>query len=341
MIRIGVLGPADIARRRMVPAIIKNEGCEYAGVALATMAEHDPAGIGSDGIKDTTREKGKSFLDEFGGRIYEGYNTMLSSDDIDAVYIALPPALHHKWAGLALKAGKHVLLEKPFTTKQEDTKELIDIASDRNLAVAEDFGFIYHKQMSVIKDIIASGRLGDLRLIRANFGFPFRGAGDFRYHKALGGGALLDCGCYTLMLASDLLEDLELKDAALCGKDGFDVDIYGTISAEGRDALGNKVSAQLSFGMDQQYCCGLEVWGSKGCLKTDRIFTAPPQLGTKVTVTCGMDSEDISCGEDDQFGRILDAFLDMIADADKRKRSYEVISTQADLMQKTLVLNDR
>jgi predicted dehydrogenase len=335
-IRIGVLGPADIAKRRMVPAMMKNEGCEYIGVALATESEHGLSG--SDTISERTRKKGEDFVSEFGGRIFEGYEAMLASDAIDAVYIALPPALHFRWAMKALESGKHVLLEKPFTTRLEDTQALLEAADKRGLAVAENFGFIYHRQVSVIKDIMASGKLGDLRLIRSNFGFPFRGGEDFRYHKALGGGALLDCGCYTLRMASELMgEDMRIYGAGVCGKDGFDVDIYGTISAgtpvgSGEDAPAG-VTAQLSFGMDQQYCCSLEIWGSKGSLQTGRIYTAPPTLATEIEVCTGMEREILKVEPDDQFGEILSAFIGMTFDEEKRQGSYDMILRQADLME--------
>ena len=88
-IRIGVLGPADIAKRRMVPAMMKNESCEYIGVALATEAEHglseNGTASGSSEISERTRKKGEDFVSEFGGRVFEGYEAMLASDAIDAV----------------------------------------------------------------------------------------------------------------------------------------------------------------------------------------------------------------------------------------------------------------
>ena len=386
---MGVLGPADIAKRRMVPAMMNNDDCEYVGVALATEKEHGlgtdsgPAtagehglgtgngtsaggdapgagasGTGDDRISDRTRQKGEDFVSEFGGKLYEGYEIMLASDEIDGVYIALPPALHFRWAMRALESGKHVLLEKPFTTKLEDTRALLDVADKKGLAVAENFGFICHRQVGVIKEILTSGKLGDIRLIRSNFGFPFRGGEDFRYHRALGGGALLDCGCYTLRMASELLgEEMKIYSAMLCGREGFDVDIYGTISAGipavdgkagssdavSRDAIkdntvsgtgiGAGIAAQLSFGMDQQYCCSLEIWGSKGSLQTGRIYTAPPTLAAEIEVCTGMEREIMKVEPDDQFGEMLSAFISMTGDDERRRGSYDMILRQANLME--------
>ena len=311
MIRIGVLGPADIALRRMVPAILKSNTFTYAGVAVRPSGNH---------------EKAERFRKEFGGRIWDSYESMLESDDIDAVYIALPPALHYEWGKMALECGKHVLLEKPFTISKVQTKELTDIASAKRLAVTENFAFIYHDQVKQIRNVMESGRIGDIRVIRSNFGFPFRGGGDFRYVKELGGGALLDCGCYTLRLASLLLGDsMKIDSSVLHAMEGFDVDIYGGITAI-NDA---GVIAQLSFGMDQQYCCELEVWGSKGCIVSPRIFTPPAELEIELTLKCGTDTEIIKVSPQDQFLSSLEAFGEMIRDDGSRNGSYENIINQS------------
>ena len=329
-LRIGVLGPADIAKRRMIPSVLENTRCEYIGVALATDSER---GGNGDSIPDGSREKGEAFVKESGGRIFEGYESMLSSDEVDAVYIALPPALHHKWAKKAIEHDKHVLLEKPFTTSLGDTEELVREAESRGLALAENFAFIYHRQIARAEEVINSGELGEIRLIRSNFAFPFRGGNDFRYHKALGGGALLDCGCYTLKLADRLLHgDMEITDARLFYLDGFDVDIYGAISAVSTKGI----PAQLSFGMDQQYNCELEIWGNKGCLRASRIYTAPPELSVRLEIKCGNESRSYDIEPDDQFGRSLSAFLDMTGDNDKREASYRDIVRQSTLVDRCM-----
>ena len=119
--------------------------------------------------------------------------------------------------------------------------------------------FVYHTQLDWIRKKISEGTIGEVRLIRIDFGFPFRGANDFRYNKALGGGALLDCGGYTLKLASLFLGDsAKVTASQLNGKDGFEVDIYGSATLTNNEGL----TAQVSFGMDNSYKCSLEVWGS-------------------------------------------------------------------------------
>ena len=177
MINIGVLGTANIAERRMIPAILKNHSFHYAGTAVATSEER-----GNQDVNMSIKiHKGESFVSMFGGECFVGYEELLKQKDIDAVYIPLPPSLHYKWAKKALQYGKHVLMEKPFTVSYSETKDLLAEAQLRNLAVIENYGFCYHNQMRLIKEIVNKNTIGNLRLVRGAFGFPFRGLEDFRY----------------------------------------------------------------------------------------------------------------------------------------------------------------
>ncbi|MBQ2452894.1 MAG: hypothetical protein II497_00400, partial [Lachnospiraceae bacterium] len=97
--------------------------------------------------------------------------------------------------------------------------------------------------------------------------------------------------------------------------------------------IGAGIAAQLSFGMDQQYCCSLEIWGSKGSLLTGRIYTAPPALAPKIEVNTGSEHETIEVEPDDQFGEMLSAFISMTGDDERRQGSYDMILRQADLME--------
>ena len=256
MIRIGIICPSEIAFRRFLPAL-KEAGCfEYAGVAIANKEEFVGA---TDEILAKEKAKAQTFVDSYGGKIYEGYRNLIKSEDIDAVYLPLPPGLHYQWAKVALNAGKHILVEKPCTTTLANTQDLLKEAESKNLAVHENYMFAFHDQLKAVNDIVDSGEIGDVRLYRVSFGFPMRAQNDFRYNKALGGGALLDCGGYTFKYASMLLgPSAKMKYAQSNNIDGFSVDMYGSA------ALVNDkgVTAQVAFGMDHNYKCELEVWGS-------------------------------------------------------------------------------
>ena len=328
-VKIGIICPSEIAFRRFMPAIQKLDCAEYIGLGHANAKEWFGDELSSDDVIENGRKKAQTFSDTYGGKIYDSYESLLSSPDVDAVYLPLPPALHFRWAKAALEHGKHIFLEKPSTTSAADTKELLDLAASKNLAVHENYMFAFHKQIEEIKDIFESGKLGDVRLYRIAFGFPQRAKNDFRYSKALGGGALLDCGGYTLKLATMLLgETAKVVYSQLNYTADFDVDIYGS-AALVNDA---GVTAQVAFGMDNGYKCELEIWGSKGSLYTGRILTAPDGFVPTAEVKVGNETETVTLSADDTFGKSIEKFCRCVADENERKENYKTILKQAQLV---------
>lgn len=327
-IRIGVICPSEIAYRRFMPALKKCDGIEFAGIATADSSEWN--GVLTEELKKSEIEKARKFTDEYGGRLFDSYAALLGSPEIDAVYLPLPPALHYRWGKAALENGKHLFMEKPFTTALEDTKELISIARSKGLAIHENYMFAYHSQIEWIKGKINEGAVGDIRLIRIDFGFPFRGANDFRYNKSLGGGALLDCGGYTLKLAGMLLGDTAKVIASqLNGKDGFEVDIYGNATLKNDDGM----TAQVSFGMDNSYRCSLDIWGSTGSIYTNRILTAPDGFEPTVIIKQGNEEQSFTLPADDTFKKSLVEFTEFVNYKDKRAKHFEEIEHQSELVE--------
>lgn len=309
--KLGILGTSDIALRRFLPALQKQKYFAYVGVAT----------------RDMSSPKVMQFKQQFGGNVYVSYAELLADDSIGAVYIPLPPALHYEWAKKALLAGKHVLLEKPFCTNVQDTNELLGLAAEKHLAVHENYMFVYHSQLDWIKEHMAE--IGALRLIRIDFGFPFRGANDFRYNKELGGGALLDCGGYTLKLAGYFLGgSTQITTSQLNMQPEFGVDIGGSATLVNDRGL----TAQVAFGMDNSYKCSLELWGSKGALYTNRILTAPVGYEPQVTIKIGDNEQVYTLPADDSFGKSIAYFGDCIGIDAKRIDHYAEIKRQAQLV---------
>lgn len=286
--RLGILGTADIAFRRFLPALRKCPNITYAGVA------------------SRTPEKAAKFAETFGGKVYNNYDALLVDKSIDAVYVPLPPVLHYEWGRKVLLAGKHLLMEKPFTTGLAETAELLKIAEEKGLAVHENYMFLYHSQLARIKAMIADGDLGEIRLYRMTFGFPKRPEGDFRYNKALGGGALLDCGGYPVRLALELLGDTaRVVQANLSHPKGYEVDLFGSAVLKNADGF----CAQVSFGMDNAYQCQLEVWGSKATLIAPRIFTAPDGFSPQVLIRNAQGEQALQLEPDDSFYNSIKQFM--------------------------------
>lgn len=327
-IKIGIICPSDIALRRFMPAISKCDGFKYMGLAVADKDEWD--GELTDEIRASNMSRAQSFVDGYGGKIYGSYHEIVSSPDIDAVYLPLPPALHYRWGRLALENGKHLFVEKPSTISSELTHELTALASAGNLALHENYMFQYHSQIDYIRKMISDGMIGDLRLLRIAFGFPKRAANDFRYNKALGGGALLDCGGYTIKLASMFLgEKARITASQLNYTQDAEVDIYGSATMVNENGL----TAQLAFGMDNSYKCDLEVWGSKGHIFAGRILTAPAGFEPTIEYKSGNDPvQQIKLEADDTFMKSIQHFEKCIRDEQIRKENYELINKQSELV---------
>lgn len=285
--KIGILGTANIAFRRFLPALRECECVTFAGIA------------------SRAKEKTQPIIRAFGGRVYDSYDALLADPEIDAVYVPLPPALHYEWGRKTLLARKHLLMEKPFTTRTEETAELLRIAKAQGLTVHENYMFLYHGQLARIKELIAGGTLGDIRLYRMSFGFPQRAADDFRYKKELGGGALLDCGGYPVRLSLELLGDTaRVMQAKLMQPKGYEVDLFGSAVLQNNAGL----CAQVSFGMDNAYQCQLEVWGSRQTLIAPRIFTAGDDVHPTLILRSSTGEHTEVLESDNQFLHSIETF---------------------------------
>jgi len=183
MIRIGVLGTA-----RVVPYGLLEPARETSGVEVTGIASRDP-------------RKAEEFAALHGiRRSFDSYEALLESGDVDAVYIALPTALHHEWAGRALDAGKHVLCEKPLAENAWLAEDLVSRASRLGLVLFEGMHVRFLDRLRRHREMIASGALGKLLRVDSCFRTPYApmAKDDFRRRFELGGGAALDVGCYAV-----------------------------------------------------------------------------------------------------------------------------------------------
>lgn len=286
-LRIGVLGCAEIARRRMLPAMAASPDVDLAAVASRDRAR----------AEETARP--------YGCRALQSYEAVLADDSVDAVYIPLPAALHGDWAGAALNAGKHVLVEKPLTTDRARTARLIDSAWDRGLTLMENVMFVHHAQHTTVRELVADGAIGELRSLRAEFTVPRRHADDIRLRPELGGGALWDTGVYPVRAALHLLgPELTVVGAVLTQDPRHAVDTSGAALLRAPDG----VTAQLTFGLDHAYRSAYELTGSQGRITLDRAFTPPADHRPVLRLELGSRTEERVLAPDDQVANTLTAF---------------------------------
>jgi predicted dehydrogenase len=139
-------------------------------------------------------------------RVHNTYSDLLADSEIDAIYNPLPNRLHAEWTVRALRAGKHVLCEKPFASNTQEAKEMAKAARETGLILSEAFAYRYHPLTARLKEILSSGEIGKIRHIEAQFCFLLPTANNIRFKYELAGGALMDCGCYPVSLIRYLAE---------------------------------------------------------------------------------------------------------------------------------------
>ncbi|MER8236261.1 Gfo/Idh/MocA family oxidoreductase [Streptomyces sp. NPDC094049] len=308
-VRLGVLGCADIAVRRVLPSL-----AAVPGVTLAAVASRSGA-------------RAARVTDRFGGDPLEGYEALLARPDVDAVYVPLPVALHARWVERALAAGKHVLAEKPLTTCVADTVRLVGAARAAGLVLRENVMFVHHPAHRHVRRLLREGAIGELRTMTAAFTIPPRPVDDIRYRAELGGGALFDVGTYPLRAARLLLGDgLEVVGATLRTDGDRGVDVSGAALLAGPGG----VTAQVSFGMEHHYTSRYEVVGSGGRLVVDRAFTPPADHGPTVVLERRDGTERLELEPFDQCAGTVDAFVRAVATG--AGTAGEAIVRQAELI---------
>ena len=313
-IRIGVLGTANIALRSLIPEI-QNLPDNYEFVGIGTRNIHEAENVHSTNFQ-----------------FYDGYDSILDKDILDAVYIPLPNSLHYPWVRKALEKGLHVLVEKSLACKYEEVKELNEIAKESNLALVENFQFRFHSQLSEVLNIIDNDLIGNLRIIRSTFCFPpFLDPDNIRYKKELGGGALLDAGAYPIKLSQILLgSEIYVSSAKSNSNNKFDVDIWGggMIQQENGDLF-----TQIAFGFDNFYQCNLEIIGSKGKLYTNRIFTAKESFKPQIILETHTDGiRTIELESDNHFENMLIHFYELANGIKDKNIEYSQNINQARLL---------
>lgn len=180
-VRWGFLGAGWIATKALAPAV--NAAC---GATLHAVAARDLArakALGPDGAA------------------YDSYDALLADDAVDAVYISLTNDVHARWSIAAMRAGKHVLCEKPLAMSAAEVQEMTAVAAETGRHLVEASWYRWHPRVRLAQEVLASGRIGTVRHVAAGFTFSGQLDGNYRLEPARGGGALYDVGCYAVSAA--------------------------------------------------------------------------------------------------------------------------------------------
>jgi predicted dehydrogenase len=231
---------------------------------------------------------------------------MLGDDAIDIVYVATPIALHAEHGRQVLAAGKHLWCEKPLVTTRNTVVELMELAARRGLAVCEGHMYLHHPQFQQFRRYVMEGRVGRVTSMECRFGIPRLEWAGFRSDPALGGGALFDVGCYPISAVHALFpeETAEVAFASIHSRDGWELDTDGQALLE----LSNGVVAHLEWRINSSYRNEIEVWGDRGSLFTDRIFSKPTDYVPLFRL------RDLKGAETIETGQAADHFVLMLRD---------------------------
>jgi predicted dehydrogenase len=265
-VRWGVLGAAKIAVEKVIPAMQRDEWSEVVGVASRD------AGTAAR----VARELGIA-------KSYGSYEELLADPEIEAVYNPLPNHLHVPWTLKAAEAGKHVLCEKPIAMDAAEARLLLEARDRTGVKIQEAFMVRTHPQWVAARELVRSGRVGELRSVEAFFSYFNRDPSNIRNIPAAGGGALMDIGCYPIQI-SRFIYGAEPRR------------VLGLVERDPEMKTDRLTSAILEFETGRAtFTCStqlvlhqrVELVGTRGRVEIEVPFNAPPDRPTRIFVDDG------------------------------------------------------
>jgi xylose dehydrogenase (NAD/NADP) len=219
-------------------------------------------------VASRSQESADSYAAQEGiPRAYGSYEALLADEDVEGVYIPLPNSMHVEWSLKALEAGKHVLCEKPMSRRTAEVERAFDAADRAGRILSEGFMYRHHPQTRRAKELVEAGEIGELRVLRASFGFTLERSEDVRLNPDLDGGALMDVGCYCVSGTRLFGGEPEIAiGRQVVGPSGVDMRFAGTLVFPG------DLIAHFDCGFDVPDNSLLEAVGSRGTLRIPRPF---------------------------------------------------------------------
>ena len=311
-LRLGVLGCANIARQ------FARDVKESEAVSLVAVASRDSA-------------KAEEFGKTFGISTRLGsYEALLASTEIDAVYIPLPNSMHAEWAIRAAEHGKHILCEKPLGLNRSETQAMFAAAKAKGVLLLEAYPYWFQPQIAELLARLGDGGIGAVRTVQASFGFTLANPdNNIRMKPDLGGGALMDAGCYPLSLIRLVMGAAPVRAIAHAtwAETGIDISTMATlIYADGR-------RAQMSCAMDAANHRRATIMGSQGTLETEYLNHTsvapghpygylPSELRMRKGTAFNIPFETIEAPTGSGFRFAAETFAQMVANRDNGKMAY-------------------
>jgi len=287
-IRWGILSTANIAIESVIPAMLDSEYSSVTSIASRNI------------------NKAKIVAKQFQiPKYYGSYQELLDDVEIEAVYIPLPNHLHVKWAIKALKAGKHVLVEKPIAISSLEAKELFEEAEKHpRLKIMEAFMYKFHPQWIRVKEMINNGEIGKLKTIQSSFSFFDDDPESIVNHEEFGGGSLMDIGCYPISISRFLFDaEPESVSANIEYHPDFKVDILASVILDFREGSSSFFSSIQMI--DNQR---VQIFGTEGSIKFEIPFNPPEDKPVKIWLEKEEMKKEIEFEKCDQYSLQVDMF---------------------------------
>jgi len=313
-LNVGVWGLGDHARRNLLPALAASPSTNLAAIATRNL--------------DVLGEQAGLWSCDAMGSLDE----MLTSAQVDAVFVATPIGCHYEDGLKVLKAGRHLWCEKAFTAEFSHAEDLITAAESQDLSVCVSCPPFYHAQFQALADLVEAGRIGAIRSISARFGFPHVDQGNSRYDPDIGGGALLDMGFYTLAVPLRLLgRPATIAGASMETESGYQIDTGGAALMR----FDTGVTSSAEWGLGRDYINELTVWGETGVAIAQPAFSKPGHLVPRLTVRRQNAEEDITIAESDQMAEMISVFATAAEDPSLRQQLRDEALAQQKLLAHT------
>jgi predicted dehydrogenase len=293
MLRFGVLGAARIVQWALIEPAARREDVEIAAIAARRSGAAD------------------AFAKKYGiTRAYESYEALLDDPTIDVIYNPLPPHLHAEFTIKALHAGKHVLCEKPFAMNAQEAETMASAAQASGRRVVEAFHDRYHPVFDQLLRIVASGRLGSLISLEAVFNHTVpHSADEFRQDPRMGGGALIELGCYPVHWCRSLLsqEPAVVEADAILAPNGCDEEMRAQLRFPG--GVSAKVEACMTPGW--KYHARFKIEGERGAVIAENSLL--PHLGHSIIEQFDEKMRQYTVAGETTFDHQLEAFISALA----------------------------
>lgn len=293
-VRWGVLSTANIGLKKVLPAMQQGQFCEIAAIGSRDLAAARAAATELDIPK-----------------AYGSYEALLADPEIDAIYNPLPNHLHVAWSIKALEAGKHVLCEKPIGLSAAQGQELVAAAARYpHLKVMEAFMYRHHPQWQRAQEIVAAGGLGELKTINSFFSYYNDDPANIRNRADVGGGGLMDIGCYNISLSRFIFG---AEPSRVLGIIEYDPQFQTDRLASGiMDFGGGTATFTCSTQLSPHQRAN--IYGTEGRIEIEIPVNAPPDRPCRIWYQRGSGIEEIVFDTVDQYTIQGDLFARAVLD---------------------------